>query len=142
MLEISLTFWFLRWDQEDLAWQKTWQNFYQFIQGSLIWTFTELFLSKVSLWKQCICVAFNIFSCIVLTISYKILIILGTSGQKKWSWFQKLVVWKIFYHSPTRMVECVSEQMFWKTKKTTTTKTEKKVKTNRANETKEEKIIS
>ena len=40
------------------------------------------------------------------------------------------------------MVECVSEQMFWKKKTTTTTKTEKKVKTNRAKETKEEKIIS
>ena len=40
------------------------------------------------------------------------------------------------------MVECVSEQMFWKKKTTATTKTEKKVKTKRAKETKEEKIIS
>ena len=50
-------------------------NFYQFIQDSLVWTFTEFFLSDVSLWNQCKYTVFNIFSCIILIISYKMLII-------------------------------------------------------------------
>ena len=54
-------------------------NFYQFIQGLFAWIFTELFLSDVSnQWKY---IAFNIFSCSILIISYKMLIITGISNE-------------------------------------------------------------
>ena len=37
------------------------KNLYFFIQGSLEWTFSELFFSDVSLWNQYKYIAFNIF---------------------------------------------------------------------------------
>ena len=51
--------------------------FYPFIQGSLEWPFSEVFSANLSLWNQCKYIAFNIFSCRILTVSYKILIITG-----------------------------------------------------------------
>ena len=57
-------------------------NLYPFIQGSLKWPFSELFSASVSLWNQYKYIAFNIFSCGILIISYKILIITGISNEK------------------------------------------------------------
>ena len=67
--------------------------FYPFIQGSLEWPFSEVFSANLSLWNQCKYIAFNIFSCRILTVSYKILIITGLNvtifyGQKLISLFQ------------------------------------------------------
>ena len=56
-------------------------NLYPFIQSLLEWPFSELFSSDVSLWNQYKYIAFNIFSCRLLTIFYKILII---TGKNKW----------------------------------------------------------
>ena len=58
-------------------------NLYPFIQGSLEWTFSELFSTNVSLWNQCKYIAFNISSCRILIISYKMLIIAGISHEKQ-----------------------------------------------------------
>ena len=55
---------------------------YPFIQGSLEWPFRELFSANVSLWSQYKYIAFNIFSCRILIISYKMLIITGISNEK------------------------------------------------------------
>ena len=55
---------------------------YPFIQGSLWWPFSELFSSDISLWNQYKYIAFNIFSCRILMIAYKMLII--TSTVKIW----------------------------------------------------------
>ena len=46
-------------------------NLYLFIKGSLEWPFTELFSANVSLWNQYNYIAFNIFSCRILIVSYK-----------------------------------------------------------------------
>ena len=54
-------------------------NFYPFIQGSLEWPFSELFSISVSLWNQYKYGAFNIFSCTIVIISCKVLIIPGMS---------------------------------------------------------------
>ena len=67
-------------NQGDLAWQMT--NLYPFIQGSLEWPFSELFSANVSLWNQYQYIAFNIFSCRILIISYKMLIITRISNEK------------------------------------------------------------
>ena len=59
-------------------------NLYSFIQSSLEWPFSELFSANVSLWNQYKYIAFNIFTCRILIILYKILIITGISnGEKK-----------------------------------------------------------
>ena len=50
-------------------------SLYSFIRGLLKWPFSELFLSDASLRNQYKFIAFNIFSCIILIIYYKILII-------------------------------------------------------------------
>ena len=55
-------------------------NLCPFIQGSLEWPFSELFSSDVSLWKQYKYIAFNIFSCRILIILYKMLSIKGISN--------------------------------------------------------------
>ena len=52
-----------------------------FTQGSLEWPFSELFFSDVSLWNQYKYIAFNIFKCRTLIISYKMLIITGISNE-------------------------------------------------------------
>ena len=57
-------------------------NLYPFIQAWLEWPFSELISANVPLWNQYKHIAFNIFSCRVLIISYKILIITGTSKEK------------------------------------------------------------
>ena len=56
-------------------------NLYSFIQGSLKWTFSEVFSSVVSLWNQYKYIAFNIFSCRLLIISYKMLTITGIFNE-------------------------------------------------------------
>ena len=57
-------------------------NLYLFVQGLLEWPFSELFSVNVSLWNQYKYVAFNIFSCRIVFISYKMLIITGISNEK------------------------------------------------------------
>ena len=57
-------------------------NLYPFIQALLEWPFSELISADVSLWNQYKYIAFNIFSCRILIISYKILIITGISNEK------------------------------------------------------------
>ena len=57
-------------------------SLYPFIQGSLEWPLSELFSANVSLWNQYKHIAFNIFSCRILIISYKMLIITGISNEK------------------------------------------------------------
>ena len=57
-------------------------NVYPFIQGSLEWPIRELFAANVSLWNQNKYIAFNIFSCRISIISYKMLIITGISNEK------------------------------------------------------------
>ena len=58
------------------------KNLYSFVQGLLEWQFSELFSANVSLWNQYQYIAFNIFSCRIVIILYKILIISGTSNEK------------------------------------------------------------
>ena len=55
---------------------------YPFIQGSLEWPFSELFSANVSLWNQYKYITFNAFSCGILNISYKILIITVIFNEK------------------------------------------------------------
>ena len=55
-------------------------NFDLFIQGSLEWPFSEVFFFDVSLWSQYKYIAFNIFTCKTLIISYKMLIITRISN--------------------------------------------------------------
>ena len=57
-------------------------NLYLFIKGSLESPFSELFSANVSLWNQYNYIAFNIFSCRILIVSYKMLIITGISNEK------------------------------------------------------------
>ena len=57
-------------------------NLYPFIQGSLEWPFSELFSTNVSLWNHYKYIVFNIFSCRILIISYKMLIITGISNEE------------------------------------------------------------
>ena len=57
-------------------------SLYPFIQGSLEWSFSELFSSDVSLWNQCKYIAFNIFSSRILIILHKMLIITWISNGK------------------------------------------------------------
>ena len=58
-------------------------NPYPHIQGSLEWPFSELFSANVSLWNQYKYIAFKIFSCRILIVSHKMLIITGISNEKK-----------------------------------------------------------
>ena len=51
------------------------------IHGLLELPFSESFISNVSLWNQYKYIAFNIFSCRILIILYKILIITGISNE-------------------------------------------------------------
>ena len=70
----------IKFNQEEFIWQGTY--LYPFIQNSLEWPFSELFPSNVLLRNQCKYIAFNIISCRILIISYKILIITGISDEK------------------------------------------------------------
>ena len=56
-------------------------NLCWFIRGSLEWPFSESFLSDASLWNQYKFIAFDIFSCIILVIYSKILIITVISNE-------------------------------------------------------------
>ena len=58
-------------------------NLYSFIQSSLEWPFSELFFFDVSLWNRYKYIAFNIFSCRILIISYKMLIITRFSNETR-----------------------------------------------------------
>ena len=55
---------------------------YPFIQGSLEWPCSELFSANVSLSNHCNYLAFNAFSCGILNISYKTLLIRGIFNEK------------------------------------------------------------
>ena len=57
-------------------------NLYPFIQDSMNRQFRELLSANTLLWNQYKYIAFNIFSCRVLIISYKMLIIKGISNEK------------------------------------------------------------
>ena len=57
-------------------------NLYPFIQSSLEWPFSELFSANVSLWNKNKCITLNIFSCRILIISFKMLIITGITNEK------------------------------------------------------------
>ena len=57
-------------------------NLYPFIQGLLEWPCSELFSANVSLWNQYKYIAFNILSCRILVISYKMLTITGMYNEK------------------------------------------------------------
>ena len=57
-------------------------NLYPFIQCLLEWLFSELFSANISLWNQYKYIAFNIFSCRILIVSYKMLIITGIYNEK------------------------------------------------------------
>ena len=52
-------------------------------KGLLEWSFSELLTANVSLWNQYKYIAFNISSCKILIISYKMLIIAGFCKKKK-----------------------------------------------------------
>ena len=66
--------------QEGFTWQKIWRIsiFY-----SLEWIFSELFFFNVSLWNQYKYIPFDIFSCRILIISYKMSIITGISNETR-----------------------------------------------------------
>ena len=53
-----------------------------FVQGLLEWPFSELFTANVSLRNQYKYIAFNIFSCKILIILYKMLTITGICNEK------------------------------------------------------------
>ena len=62
-------------------------NLYPFIQGSpeynhQKWPFNKLFSANASLWNQYKYIVFNLFSYIILIISYKMLINTGISNEK------------------------------------------------------------
>ena len=57
-------------------------NLYPFIQDSLECPFSELFSTNVSLWNQYSYIAFNILSCRIVIISYKMLFIKEISNEK------------------------------------------------------------
>ena len=60
-------------------------NLYTCIQRLLEWPFSELFSPNESLWNQYKYIAFNIFSCRILIILYKMLVITAISNEKnKW----------------------------------------------------------
>ena len=57
-------------------------NLDPFIQCSLEWSFNELFSANASLWNQHTYIAFNMVSCRIVIILYKMLIITGISNEK------------------------------------------------------------
>ena len=71
--------------------------FYPFIQGSLEWPFSEVFSANLSLWNQCKYIAFNIFSCRILLVSYNMLIITGIYNEKT----NELTIYGILYLNVT-----------------------------------------
>ena len=52
-------------------------NLSPFIEGLLVWPFSELFSDNVSLWNQYKYIAFNIISSRILIISNKMLTVIG-----------------------------------------------------------------
>ena len=66
--------------QEGFTWQKIWRIS---INYSLEWIFSELFFSNVSLWNQYKYISFDIFSCRILIISYKMSIITRISNETR-----------------------------------------------------------
>ena len=94
-------------------------NLYPFIQGSLYWPFSELFSANVSWWNRYRYIAFNIFSCRIVIILYKIFIIIGRSNEKNkwinhiWNIMSKrhniLTTRNSFFISSTEKIERVRE---------------------------------
>ena len=82
-------------------------SLYPFIQDSLEWPFSELTFSDVWLWNQYKYIAFNIFSCRTLIISYKMLIITGISSEKT----NELTIHAILYQKVT--IFCRQEQVLY-----------------------------
>ena len=54
-----------------------------FSQVSLGWPYSELFFFDISLWNQYKYIAFNIFSCRILIVLHKTIIIVGISNETK-----------------------------------------------------------
>ena len=72
-------------------------HFYPFIRGLLEWPFSEVFSANLSLWNQCKYIAFNIFSCRILLVSYNMLIITGIYNEKT----NELTIYGILYLNVT-----------------------------------------
>ena len=69
------------------------KSLYSFIQGSLVRPFSELFFPDVSLLNQYQHFVFNIFSCRILIILYKMLIIIGISNGTRNELTIKAILW-------------------------------------------------
>ena len=72
-------------------------NLYPFIQGSLEWPYSKLFSANVSLRNQYKSIRFNIFSCRIVIISYKMLIITGIFNEKT----NELTIYRILCQNVT-----------------------------------------
>ena len=72
-------------------------DLYPFIQGSLEWLFSELFSTNVSSWSQYKYTAFNVFSCRILIVSHKMLVITGIHNEKA----NELNIYGILYWNVT-----------------------------------------
>ena len=72
-------------------------NLYSFIQGSLEWLVRELFSADISLYNHYKYIVFNIFSCRIVIISYKMLIVIRVSNAK----INKLTMYGILYQNVT-----------------------------------------
>ena len=73
------------------------RNLYPFTQGSLEWPLGELFSSDLPLWNQCKYIAFNNFSCRILIISHKMLIVTETTNEKT----NELIIYAILCRNVT-----------------------------------------
>ena len=96
-------------------------NLYPFIQGWLEWPFSELFSANVSLWNQYKYIAFNIFTCRILIILYKILIIAGISSEK----INALTIYGILCRNVTKFYRHELGSLFQMQKKLKTCRTSK-----------------
>ena len=86
-------------------------NLYPFIQGWLEWTFRELFSANISLWNRYKYIAFNIFSCRILIISYKILIIARISNEKTNELtIYEILCWNVTMLCPQELVSLFQAQ--------------------------------
>ena len=101
--------------QEDFIWQEIWRTTVHLFK--VRWNdhvaFSELFSSDTSLWNQCKYIAFNMLSCRILIISYKMLIITGIFNEK----INELIKYALFilptktsfFISSARKIERVQE---------------------------------
>ena len=84
-------------------------NLYPFIEGSLEWPFSELFSANVLLWNQYKYIAFNIFSCKILIVFNKMLIITKTFNKKTNELIMYGIAGTSFSVSIERIIESVQE---------------------------------